>query len=86
MTTAHQCLSREHLEEPQQVASIPEVAVQVPHPARDPGQVRVYPLGEGFLLHGFSFICGGNMGLFLSFEFSMPASKHQLAGVGDGGA
>lgn len=78
VTTAHQCLSREHLEEPQEVTSIPEVAVQVSHPACHPSQVRVHPFGEGFLLHGFSLICGGNMGSFLSLKHSAPASKHQL--------
>lgn len=77
ITPAHQGLSREHLQEPQEVAPVPQVAVQVSHPACHPGQVGVHPLGEGFLLHGFSLICNGNKESFLSFKDSVPALKHQ---------
>jgi hypothetical protein len=46
--------------------------------------VGIYPLGEGFLLHGFSLICGGNIGLFLSFKYDVLVSKQQLSGWGMG--
>ena len=54
--STHQSLSREHLQEFDEHASIPQVHVQVRDAAGHPGQVRVHPLDEGLLLHRLTLI------------------------------
>jgi hypothetical protein len=50
----YQAFSRENLEEFDEELAIPEVGVEIGDAAVDSVQVRVDPLGEGFLLYMFT--------------------------------
>lgn len=52
----YQSLSRQHLQELNEHAAIPQIHVEVCDAAGDTGQVGVHPFGKGLLLHCFSLI------------------------------
>lgn len=53
----NQSLSRQNLQQFEELLSIPEINIQVTNSGTDTHQVRVDPLHECLLLHTLSLIC-----------------------------